>query len=373
MPDNIDRLPKTVPLVVVLHGGDEDNDKIQHDSNFDAVADQEGFITLYPYITDSSRQHAGWGWWMPEEIHKGKGEVEDLNLLIQEVQKNYPIDKTRTHITGVSAGAGMAVDVMMAHPELIASGATTGGLPYSETPGAVSVTCENPGTFKSIDEIAKAMNTEMGDEKRPVPIFIIHSTADCVVKVHAAENIRDAWGKAFGVDTQNPIASCSGVTKGTPWTHKKYGGPDGNTVVETLFLENLNHGWYGGRDGKYAYSNAPNTAKLIWEFFKSHGQRGGTMSNEGGTPLKQVPGWSDALVQKLAESWITTAEQVLATSATPGGVQTLASHLGVSEERMKQLVAAARASLTTEAARALEHPVDTSQFGLGARKPDDQK
>jgi hypothetical protein len=101
--------------------------------------------------------------------------------------------------------------------------------------------------------------------------------------------------------------------------------------------------------------------------------KGGIMSSTGGTPLKQVPGWSDALVQKLAESWITTAEQVLATSATPGGVQTLASHLGVSEERMKQLVAAARASLTTEAARALEHPVDTSQFGLGARKPDDQK
>lgn len=96
------------------------------------------------------------------------------------------------------------------------------------------------------------------------------------------------------------------------------------------------------------------------------------MSNTGGTPLKQVPGWSDALVQKLAESWITTAEQVLATSATPGGVQTLASHLGVSEERMKQLVDAARASLSTEAARALEQPVDTSQFGLGALKPDDQ-
>lgn len=100
--------------------------------------------------------------------------------------------------------------------------------------------------------------------------FIIHSTADCVVKVHAAENIRNAWGKAFGIDTNNPIASCSGVTKGTPWTHKKYGGPDGNTVVETLFVDGLKHGWYGGRDGQFAFSNAPNTAQLAWEFFKAH-------------------------------------------------------------------------------------------------------
>ena len=144
MPDNIDRLPKPVPLVVVLHGCDEDHKKIQHDTNFDAVADQEGFITLYPFITkyDDMRGKNCWGWWMPEHIHKGKGEVEDLALLIQEVQKAYPyIDKKRTHITGVSAGAGMAVDVMMAHPELIASGATTAGQPYSETSSAVSLAC----------------------------------------------------------------------------------------------------------------------------------------------------------------------------------------------------------------------------------------
>jgi len=65
VPDNIDRLPKPVPLVVVLHGCEQTNEIIQHDTNFDAVADQEGFITLYPDLTDPSRQGACWGWWMP--------------------------------------------------------------------------------------------------------------------------------------------------------------------------------------------------------------------------------------------------------------------------------------------------------------------
>ena len=45
------------------------------------------------------------------------------------------------------------------------------------------------------------------------------------------------------------------------------------TVVEPLFVEGLPHGWYGDRDGKYAFSNAPDSARLAWEFFKSHPMR----------------------------------------------------------------------------------------------------
>lgn len=268
VPDNIDRLPKPVPLVVVLHGCKQDHKTIQHDTNFDAVADQEGFITLYPYITDTSRQNACWGWWMNEEIHKPKGEVEDLCLLIKEVQGAYPINKERTHITGVSAGGGMAVDVMMAHPELIASGATTAGLPYSETASAVSFVCSNPGSFKTVDQLVSEMDAEMGSGKKFIPIYIVHSSADCMLKIKSSENIRDAWGKAFEIDTTHPVASESGETLGTPWTHATYG--DQGKRIETLFLDKLPHGWYGGRaDGEYSYPNAPNTALLMWKFFKS--------------------------------------------------------------------------------------------------------
>ena len=63
LPDNIDQLPKPVPLVVVLHGCKQTHKVIQHDSNFDAVADKEGFVTLYPFITkyDGMRSTNCWG------------------------------------------------------------------------------------------------------------------------------------------------------------------------------------------------------------------------------------------------------------------------------------------------------------------------
>jgi hypothetical protein len=93
------------------------------------------------------------------------------------------------------------------------------------------------------------------------------------------------------------------------------------------------------------------------------------MAASDGTPLHSVSGWPSSLVQKLAHDWITTAEQVVATSANATGIQTMATHLGITEEEMRRLVAAARAALPPQVVKELETPVDTRQFGLGALKP----
>lgn len=271
LPDGYD--PGTpMPLVMVLHGCNQDEDVIRHDSNFDAVADAEGFIVVYPFITSYSglRNTNCWGFWFPAEIHAGAGEVEDLWSIVEAVKTSYPVDDNRIHIAGLSSGGGMTVAALVAHSEKFASGAPTAGLPYAETSSSVGFSCGNQGTFRPIADVTAAMNAEMGAGKRPVPIFIIHSDDDCTVNIKAARNIRDSWGLAFGVNTATPIDTQSGTTLGTPWTHAKYPLVDGRTVIETLFLDGLTHGWYGGRDGQYAFANAPNTAQLIWEFFEAH-------------------------------------------------------------------------------------------------------
>ena len=94
------------------------------------------------------------------------------------------------------------------------------------------------------------------------------------------------------------------------------------------------------------------------------------MSND--TPLSTVPGWSKAHVDALAGYWITTAEQVVGFGATSEGIQTLAKHLGMTEQQMRKLVDRARAALPPAVATELEH-VDTSQYGLGALPPEEDK
>jgi poly(hydroxyalkanoate) depolymerase family esterase len=272
LPAGHDPAAQPLPLVMVLHGCNETNETIKHDTNFDAISDQEGFIVVYPFITsyDGFRNLNCWGFWFPNHIHAGRGEVQDLRGIIKEVIHDYRVDENRIHIAGLSSGAGMTVAAMVAQCDLIASGSPTAGLAYSETASSVSGTCFFPGTFKTTAEVATAMNAEMGPRKRPVPILIVHSVSDCVVNPKASENIRDAWGMVFGADTARPATTTEGVTKSTPWVDSTYNGPDGKVLIETLFVKGLPHGWYGGRDGQYAFSHAPNTAQLAWNFFKAH-------------------------------------------------------------------------------------------------------
>ncbi|MCU0537029.1 MAG: hypothetical protein MUD14_24345, partial [Hydrococcus sp. Prado102] len=111
--------------------------------------------------------------------------------------------------------------------------------------------------------------------KRIVPLMAIHSQDDCTVNIKASQNIRDSflrlWGQNWGLARGIEVMQESGVTKGTAWNHEKYylDSPQA-TILETLFLKGLPHGWYGDRNGKYAFSNAPDTTLLVWNFFKSH-------------------------------------------------------------------------------------------------------
>ncbi|MBV8554449.1 MAG: PHB depolymerase family esterase [Planctomycetaceae bacterium] len=276
LPSNYNPAEK-LPLVMVLHGCLQQGggplpfiDTIELDSKFDEVADRERFIVVYPnHKLDVIRPSVPfcWEWWIDDNIHEGRGEVADLAEIVKEVQHDYQVDPNRIHIAGLSSGGAMTVAALVAYSEIFASGSPTAGMPYSET--ALNYQTH---MYKPVEEIARAMTAEMGPHKRPVPIFIIQSEDDQVVNLHYAENIRDSWGKAFGVDTRQPISPPeSGVTEGTPWTRAKYGqGPDGSTVVETLFLNGLMHGWYGGGKGEFAFPSAPNTAQLAWEFFKAH-------------------------------------------------------------------------------------------------------
>ncbi|MCY7351116.1 MAG: hypothetical protein LH606_10665 [Cytophagaceae bacterium] len=91
------------------------------------------------------------------------------------------------------------------------------------------------------------------------------------------------------------------------------------------------------------------------------------------TALEQVPGWSDDQVARLSEVWITTAEQVVALSATTHGVRSLAEQLGVSQERAQSLVDSARATLAPSVREQMEKQADTDDRGLGALRPGSHK
>lgn len=259
------------PLVVVLHGCRQDNRDIEKISGFNQLADRHGFLVVYPFITSyrGLRNRNCWGWWFDREIHRGAGEVEDLWQIVEAVKRDYQVDERRIHVTGLSSGAGMAVAMMVAHADRIASGAVVAGLPYAEKADAVRHDFNLTPRNRPVVAVVGAMKAEMGERFRAVPIQIVHSVDDDKVDIKSAEVLRDSWGHCFGVDTRFPHKTRDGSVGQTDWEHNQFRDEAGNAVVETLFLVGPGHGWYGGNPGAFSFPDAPDIKKEMWQFFKS--------------------------------------------------------------------------------------------------------
>ena len=260
------------PLVVVLHGCRQDNRDIEEITGFNALADKHGFLVVYPYVTSyrGMRNRNCWGWWFDREIHAGAGEVEDLWQIVEEVAQDYPVDRNRIHVTGLSSGGAMAVAMMVVHGDRIASGAAVAGVPYAEKSEAVVHAMNLEPRNRPVVVIATEMRREMGEDARTVPIQIVHSYDDDKVWINSAEVLRDSWAYHFGVDVREPYKMRSGEIAGTGYEHSLYRNGSGNSAIETLFLEGPGHGWYGGNPGEFSFPDAPDVSRYIWKFFDSH-------------------------------------------------------------------------------------------------------
>ena len=269
-----------VPMVMVLHGCGQTEVNMINETRFKELAERDNFVVVYPFITsfDPLPQRASncWGFFIDEHIHEGAGEVEDLYQMALEVEAAFKIDPNRRYVTGLSSGAGMAVDLAVAHSEYFAAAGSVEGLPYSETSSSVAfLGCSVPGRFKPVSAVVAAMRAEQSrpDEQRPIPIMAIHARNDCKVNLTGSESIRDSWLSRYGIN-EVAFATTDCAAEGVACTHKKYGLPR-RSVVETVFYEgdrgfNGAHYWVGDSSGQFANPNGPSASELLWTFFKSH-------------------------------------------------------------------------------------------------------
>jgi hypothetical protein len=87
------------------------------------------------------------------------------------------------------------------------------------------------------------------------------------------------------------------------------------------------------------------------------------------TPLTAVGDIPAALLKRLHQCWIQSAEQLVGLGATADGADTLARELDIDADQVHRLIASARAVLDPVAAEKLSRPVDTGNYPLGAMRP----
>ncbi len=249
---------KKYPLVMVLHGGAANADYAVRMSEMNPLADQHGFIAVYPNGT-GIYQHAVLTWnagnccgWAHEH---NIDDVGFLNALLTRLETAYGADSARIYVTGISNGAMMAY----------------------------RLACELSHRITAIAPVAGTLNYDGPPPKNPVSVLHFHGTADQHAPYDGGtgsktlypridrpvrETIR-FWVQHNGC-RQTPMLKQDGAIMCETYT----GGRSGSEVI-LYTLQGEGHTWPGGKPGiRNGNMDLPTQAlratALIWSFFSRH-------------------------------------------------------------------------------------------------------
>ncbi|MGQ9888169.1 MAG: extracellular catalytic domain type 1 short-chain-length polyhydroxyalkanoate depolymerase [Aggregatilineales bacterium] len=235
-------------LVFSLHGFASNAGQQARFSGFDALAEAEGFIAVYP-------QGAG----LPPRWNAGiRGlngaslvdDVAFINDLLDHLAGKLCVDPARIYMTGLSNGGGMSHRLACDLAERVAAiGTVAGAYPLPED-----------------DACAPS---------RPVPVIAFHGTADRIVpyagnqSLAAAPAWAAAWAARNGCDPTPASLPSSGSVSAV-----RYGGCAGGAEVVFYTVAGGGHTWPGGLALPAVIvgrtSRDVDASRLMWAFFQAH-------------------------------------------------------------------------------------------------------
>jgi len=74
-----------LPLIVMLHGAQQDPDDFAAGTEMNAVAESEGFIVVYPEQSEGANPLRCWNWFRPADQMRDSGETAAIAALTREV------------------------------------------------------------------------------------------------------------------------------------------------------------------------------------------------------------------------------------------------------------------------------------------------
>ncbi|HSN16770.1 MAG TPA: PHB depolymerase family esterase [Gammaproteobacteria bacterium] len=252
-----------LPLVVVLHGGGGSAESAAKMTGFDAEADKEGFIVVYPNGTGKARPFLnalgkpGFLTWNAGSCcgyayEKQIDDVGFIRALVVQVIKDNAADPKRVYVTGISNGGMMAY----------------------------RLACEASDLFAAIAPVSAVQEVASCKPSQPVSVFHIHGAKDENVPLDGGvgkkaiekedrkpvQDSIDFWVRQDGcsvtVHSQEPDVLMT-----------NYGGCQAGSEVSFFLIQDGGHAWPGGqRIARFLDppSRALDATSEIWDFFKSH-------------------------------------------------------------------------------------------------------
>ena len=254
VPRSYDRSRPT-PLVISLHGGAMWPVAQMETSQWNRVADEHGFIVVYP----SGRSGRGPRAWRASGNLGSERDVRFISELIDTLGVDYNIDSTMVYADGLSNGGGMAFLLSCKLSSRIAAVGVVGIAVFLPWSGCT--------------------------DQRAVPMVAFHGTADKQTRYHGGKSwvapgaFPDIpkwvahWARRNGC-APSPVDSVVAADV----VRRGYTNCADDAAVVLYTVEGGGHTWPGGGPMPEWFvgrtTRSINASSLMWEFFRAHPHAG---------------------------------------------------------------------------------------------------
>ena len=239
VPDDVDPEPA---LVVAIHYCTGSGPAFHSGTDWAQLADQHGFIVLYPSVTRSSKC---WDVSSQASLSGGGSDSVGIKSMMDWVDAEYGVNPDQVYSTGVSSGAMMTNVMLAVYPEVFAAGAAFSGVPYTcfatDNGSEWNSQCSGGQIDRTPQQWGDAVRSNNPGYSGPWPrMQIWHGTNDDTLAYPNFQEQIDQWTNVHGTD-QAPDHS---DTPQANWNRTRYGGTGAQAAVEAISLQGTGHNLY---------------------------------------------------------------------------------------------------------------------------------
>jgi len=233
-------LRRSSPLVVLLHGCEQEPLAMAEATGWRQLADELGFVLLMPRQMQENNSHRCFNWYQSGDVSRGHGEAASIRAMVADTVKRHRCDPRRVFATGLSAGGAMTSCLLAAYPDVFAAGAVVAGLPAGAAQGVVSALTRMAGHGGSLPPAAWAIRARaLGPAGFTGPwprLSIWHGTADHVVAPGNSDDLAAQWCAMLPANVRHATAMPQSGVKHTAWRNAA-----GVVAVEQWEIEGMGH------------------------------------------------------------------------------------------------------------------------------------